>query len=130
MIDSNINTCISVRANNFLQNFFGVNIFAEPNNFWNYEGRYGGKNERYIFVSKDLKDNLFKKCKAIVFKSGATTFLWDPIPYDEFVPYKIALTIERELLGNVNMTLSQCIQKFEMTSSTHRFMIEHGVYKS
>ena len=57
MIDSNINTNTSVRANNFLQNFFGINIFAEPNDFWNYEGRYDAKNERYIFVRNELKDN-------------------------------------------------------------------------
>ena len=127
MIDSN-NRCTSVRANNFLQNFFGVNIFEEPNNFWNYEGRYDGKNERYIFVSNELKDRFFKKCKAIVFKSGATNFLWDPIPYDEFIPYQIALKIERDLLGNVNMSLSQCLQKYEMTSSTSYFQIMYGEY--
>jgi hypothetical protein len=128
MIDSNINTSTSVRANEFLQNFFGVNIFAEPNDFWHYEGRYDGKNERYIFINNDLKDNLFKKCKAIVFKSGATTFLWEPIPYDEFIPYQIALKIERDLLGNVNMTLSQCLQKYEIKSSTSSFQIKYGEY--
>lgn len=119
---------IAKRKECFLQNFFGVNIYKAPCKYWDYEGRYEGKNERYVFVSDELKDIFFKKCKAIVFKNGATTFLWEPIPYDEFIPYQIALKIERELLGNNDMTLSQCVQKYEMRSSTSSFKIKHGEF--
>lgn len=102
----------------FLKNFFGVNILDEPDDSWEYEGMFDGRNRHNIYVKNELKDKFFNKCKILAFEGGGSNILWQPIPYDPAIPYQIALMIEHNLLGNTNMTFDQCVNKYEDTPST------------
>jgi len=125
----NIEVDNTSKENDFLNNFFGVDIFNEPNESWEYEGKFEGTGKGYYFIKKGLNNEFFTECKIIAFENGGSNFLWQPILYNENTLFSIVLTIERYLMGNVNMTYDQCVLKYQDRQDLSSIDMEYGDYK-
>ncbi|MBQ9285941.1 MAG: hypothetical protein IJ209_06660 [Bacteroidaceae bacterium] len=94
----------------FLSDFFGVNVLREPNEEWTFEGIHP-INKYYKFSSDRLQDTFFNSCNVIAFKDGGANFLWQPVPYTMNNALQIAFLIERNLFCQTDMTYEDCVSK-------------------
>lgn len=101
-----------ISKEDFLANFFGVDIYNAPDRTWTYQGFVNDSNPHHVLTNNNLNDDTFSTCVLLSLTNGGCLFSWSGAPMGELNYMKVACRIHQNLLGEKDCCLADCLTKY------------------
>ena len=95
----------------FLANFFGVDLYNVPDGNWTFEGYDTTTKPRYIF-KKNIDDPIFHLCELSAYPKGGSSFTWIGLKSESLETFKVASIIKRNLLEDETIVPAVCLTEY------------------